>query len=77
MKSTPENLPRDSYVTYKLGDITFLPHYRNRNVFVGPGYPRHNTRTFTITELVNFGAVAVEQMLWPRGEHGVINNVNL
>lgn len=66
-----------THIAYKLGGITYLPHYRNWNVFVGPGYPRATRRRYTSTELVNAGAVAVEQMLWSRGEHGVINDVNV
>jgi hypothetical protein len=76
-RSTSEASQLMSHMTYKLDGITYLPHYRNCNVFIGPGYPRANRKRYTSTELINSGAVAVEQMLWSRGEHGVINDVNV
>lgn len=76
-RNSSEAAPLVTNVAYKLGGITYLPHYRNWNVFVGPGYPRANSKRYTKAELVNAGAEAVEKMLWSRGEHGVINDVNL
>ena len=76
-RNISESSPLVNYVTYKLGNITYLPHYRNWNVFVGPGYPRTNRRRYTAAELVNAGAKSADQMLWPRSEHGIITDGNL
>ena len=29
-------------LTYVLNGITYVPHFRNAHIYVGPGYPRHN-----------------------------------
>jgi len=62
---------------YKLYEVTYLPHYRNENLFVGPGYPRHNQRVYTVDELVKAGAYRLTMLLWSRGKMGVINKFNL
>lgn len=76
-RSTSDTAQRVSHLAYKLGDVTYVPHYRNFNVFVGPGYPRATCRRYTANELVNAGAKPVDQMMWPRGEHGIITDGNL
>jgi len=74
--SNAEPAVRTAQVAYKLGDITYVPHYRNHNIFVGPGYPIHTTRRFTASELVEAGAVSVPEFLWSRGAHGIVNEIN-
>lgn len=62
--------------TYCKAGVTFVPHYRNSNVFVGPGYPRHNRHRYTEAQLLEAGAVKQPRFLWPRGTTGVVNDAN-
>ena len=71
---THEEAPRDSYTAMQLGDITYLPHYRNKSIFVGPGYPHLNGSRFSQDELFRAGAKTVEMSLWIRNEHGVVTD---
>jgi hypothetical protein len=75
-KNTHESSPRDLYTAMQLGDVFYLPHYRNMSVYVGPGYPRINQNRFSKEELLSAGAKAVEKMMWLRGEHGIVNSSN-
>ena len=60
---------------YQLHGVTYLPHYRNEQVYVGPGYPVASN-TYSAVELVNAGANKIAMMLWSRGKVGVINSLN-
>ena len=62
--------------TYRKDGITFVPHFRNNNVFIGPGYPRHNQNRYTEAQLLEAGAVKQPRFLWSRGTAGVVNNAN-
>lgn len=57
---------------YRLGEILYLPHYRNSSVFVGPGYPRQNNRTYSVFALEDAGAEKETHMLWSRGLFGEV-----
>lgn len=64
----PNDLPPEVTVpqtAFRMGEITYLPHYR-RDVYVGPGYGRDNTREYTGGELIDMGAKSVEIQLWQR-----------
>ena len=74
--SNAEPAVRTAQVAYKLGDITYVPHYRNPGIFVGPGYPTHNKRRFTASELMQAGATSVTEFLWTRASHGIVNEIN-
>jgi hypothetical protein len=50
-----------------LDKITYLPHYRNNNVFVGPGYPKHNKFRYSAHDLLQAGALKSLYPLWSRG----------
>ncbi len=63
-------------VAYELRGITYLPHYRNKNVFVGPGYPRHTMMRYSDMEMQLMGATPKTMMLWARGENGHVSNGN-
>lgn len=63
-------------VTYHLRGITYVPHYRNKNVFVAPGYPNKNSNIYSMMELMEAGAQKRVRMLWQRGEYGVITPGN-
>jgi hypothetical protein len=76
MSRSPESAPRDSQLVLKLGDIMYVPHYRNKTIYVGPGYPRLNQNRFSKDDLLTAGAKYVEKLLWVRGEHGVVTSAN-
>lgn len=57
---------REEYKVYRLGKITFLPHYTLPGAYVGPGYGRQNQTTYTERELMQRGAVVGLEFLWRR-----------
>jgi len=61
---------RTEYVTYKLGEVTYLPHYKHHSWYVRPGYPQYNDDLYQKDELLAAGAVAVNKFLWVRAAHG-------
>lgn len=61
---------------YHLSGITYVPHYRNKNVYVGPGYGRKNITTYSAKELEEAGAIAASKMMLQRAEHGIITPQN-
>lgn len=63
-------------ITYRKDGVTFVPHYRNSAVFVGPGYPRHNPKRYSEAELLEAGAVKLQASLWQRGTTGVVTDAN-
>jgi len=75
-RNTSEATPVTAQVAYKLKDVTYVPHYRNSSLYVGPGYPKFNRTTYSAAELVLAGAASVHEMLWSRANHGIINEVN-
>lgn len=66
---------------YKLGQITFIPHYKEAGLFVGPGYTRQSPdnsyrprrpdvgREYLPSELLAMGAKKTTHVLWSRA-HG-------
>lgn len=70
--------PADKYehVVYDYGGITYVPHYRNKNIFVGPGYPFNNTTRYTDLELQLRGAKPRTMMLWNRGNSDRVDDRN-
>ena len=69
-----ERLPQQ---VFKLNGVTYVPHYRNRHVFVGPGYPRFTQQRYSVTDLVNAGAKEDTEYLWQRSDHGVVSATQL
>lgn len=69
-----ERLPQQ---VFKLNGVTYVPHYRNRHVFVGPGYPRFTQQFYSATDLINAGALEQTEFLWVRSDHGVVNASHL
>lgn len=59
---------REEYKVFRLGRITFLPHYILPGAFVGPGYGRQNFTTYTERELMERGAVLGLEFLWNRAK---------
>lgn len=68
--------PTEETAVYILEGITYLPHYRNKSVFVGPGYPRESTARFSVIELLERGAEKQYMNLWPRSLLGIVDANN-
>lgn len=66
-----EAAPTEEARVYELDGIVFVPHYKNRDLYVGPGYPigagdpdpKHTRTEF---QLVAAGAKVNKILLWPR-----------
>lgn len=54
---------------YLLDGVTFLPHYQEPGLFVGPGYGKHNRRRYTASSLRALGAEPTVMMLWERTQN--------
>jgi len=59
---------------YTLKGVTYVPHYRNPSVYVGPGYPRFNQTRYAAHELIDAGAKSREMLLWTRSHYGVVTD---
>jgi hypothetical protein len=75
-RNTGEAAPVTAQVAYKLQDVTYVPHYRNSSLYVGPGYPKFNRSVYTAAELVLAGAASVHEVLWARGTYGTVNEIH-
>lgn len=64
-----------SQQVFVLNGLTYVPHYRNREVFVGLGYPRHNQYRYSALDLAQMGAQPVSLPLWHRSSFGVVNSI--
>ena len=71
-----EKAPVVETTTYVLNGITYVPHYRNRAVFVGPGYPRCTTERYSAAKLIDLGAEKQHAFLWHRSVHGWVDDAN-
>lgn len=61
--SKDEVHPRKLQKAYEgINGVVFVPHYRKRGLFVGPGGVIYHTNT-----LADAGARATRLLLWPRG----------
>jgi len=65
------------HFVYEKDGITYVPHYRNSAVYVGPGYPRQTKKTYNINELMDAGAKPRLMSLWPRSTFGLVDEKNL
>jgi len=54
----------------KLAGITYLPHYQDKNKFVGPGYGHIHFDTYSGIELLALGASVINEALWLRASGG-------
>ena len=75
-RNTQEAAPCVSQVAYKMGEITYVPHYRNDSIYIGPGYPKQNQRRYSAFELVSLGAIPITTLLWHRAGHGIVTDNN-
>ena len=76
-RNSTDSAPLLAQLTYKLGEITYVPHFRNSDVYVGPGYPRFTKQRYSEFELVAKGAVQESMPLWTRGKYGMVDDANL
>lgn len=53
---TPTYADRHPYKVYKLRGITYVPHYKNPDAYVGPGYPNNGRVWYTKEQLMAAGA---------------------
>jgi hypothetical protein len=65
---------KKDYLTFTLNEITYLPHYQDAKLYVGPGYPRQNKSVYTSAELLAKGAKASMLHIWKRAEHGKVQS---
>lgn len=59
---------------YKKNGVTYVPHYRNPSVYVGPGYPKFTLARYSVSELIAAGAESKTMMLWPRSLYGTVSD---
>jgi len=74
---TRDATPREFQRVYRKGDVVYVPHFRNSDAYVGPGYPRFTKQRYSEYELVAGGAVQESMPLWVRGKYGLVNDANL
>ena len=67
-------IERGEYPVYKLGGVTYVPHFQNDSVFVGPGHDKSGI-AYRASYLIGLGAKEERAMLWKRGTSSVIKNV--
>lgn len=61
---SPVYADRFPHKVYKLKGITYVPHYKNPDAYVGPGYPNNGRIWFTREQLLAAGAKeSIEQLL--------------
>jgi len=53
-------------IVFVKGEITYLPHYVFKHMYVSPGYGLTHEELFTEKELRNMGAKQQVMMLWSR-----------
>ena len=75
-RHTADSAPCMTQTAYKLRDVTYVPHFRNSSVYVGPGYPKYTKARYSAEQLVLAGAASVSEMLWVRANHGIITDSN-
>jgi len=74
---TRDSTPREFQKVYRKDDVVYVPHFRNSDAYVGPGYPRFTKRRYTEYELVAGGAVQETMPLWTRGKYGLVSDTDL
>jgi len=74
MTNTLEMAEHYEYSVLTLNGITYVPHYGNLSVYVGPGYSLGGT-AFSANYLKKKGAKESKKFLWHRGTFEVVPNV--
>ena len=69
-----ESKDKAATYVYRKDGITYVPHYRNASVYVGPGYPKFNLTRYSEQDLLDAGAKRQEQMMWPRSQYGIVTD---
>jgi len=76
MNTADRKAEYEEYTVYKLRGLTYVPHYRNKNVYVGLGYGQRNFERYNAAELMLMGAKPDKAHLWVRGEKGIVDAKN-
>ena len=65
-----ENSKAETYQTtcYLFKGMLYIPHYSGADAYVGAGYGREHTNSYSADFLLSVGAVATTEMLWKRGK---------
>lgn len=66
MKPEAQIAERFPTKAFRLGSVTYVPHYQSPAYYVGPGYPKHTDALWTETTLRAMGAKEVSEFLWHR-----------
>ena len=76
MNNIDDHIERTNQQVWKKNGITYVPHYRKPDVFIGPGWAAkvitekgktiYHPMEYTLQQLISAGAVASEMFLWPR-----------
>lgn len=66
MRRDMPDVERTDYKVFLFRRIFYVPHYRNPNAYVAPGYPRYTKETYTRQELIHAGAQELTMSLFPR-----------
>ena len=75
MNQSTIKAPLELSVVFIKNGITYLPHYRNSSVFVGPGYGRFNSTQYSENQLLVRGAEKEKRFLLSRGTTGAVSEV--
>ena len=71
MSSNSDYVDYLPYTAYVLGQVTYLPDYRIKGLYVGPGESSWKHRPYTEYELKAAGAKTKTMNLWPRSYGGL------
>lgn len=66
--STDSQAEKDIYIVYQLGEITYVPHYAQPDIYVSPGYGTQNVKHYTAMQLIIAGATSRHELLFKRAE---------
>jgi hypothetical protein len=75
MNQNTMKAPHEDAAVFIKDGITYVPHYRNINIFVGPGYGKDNSTRYSEIQLLSMGAEKAYMFLWPRSMHGIVSEV--
>jgi hypothetical protein len=74
VKTEYQQEPKFLTTCYLRGGILYVPHYKDADKFVGPGYCKQNVNCYSADLLLNKGAVETSEMLWSRSKDHVVQH---
>jgi hypothetical protein len=69
-----EKMDTEEYSVYTYNGVTYVPHYTNKLVYVGPAYDKTKI-AYSGQFLERHGAKKESMFLWKRGTTGNVANV--